>query len=104
MSASARRKGRAGEQELVRYLRDRGFDVRRNLDQVRDGGSDVLGFDGFAVECKRSERLRVWEAVEQAAAAAKPDQVPLVCFRRNRDGWQAILPLEELLALLSRIP
>jgi Holliday junction resolvase len=98
---SARRKGHDAERELVRYLREPGFDVRRNLDQARDGGSDVLGFHHFAVEVKRCERLRVWEAIDQAAAATQPGQVPLVCFRRSRGDWQALLPLQELLSLIE---
>jgi Holliday junction resolvase len=102
MSASSGRKGAAGERELVRFLRARGFDVTRNLDQPRDGGSDVAGFDRFCVEVKRCERVRIWEALEQAAAAAKDGQAPLVCFRRDRGGWMAALPLEEPLALLRR--
>ncbi len=47
MGAMQRRKGKAGELELARLLREHlGADVARNLEQTRQGGADLLGIDG----------------------------------------------------------
>ena len=40
----------------------------------------------FAVECKNSEHLNIWKALEQAQMNAESENLkPLVVFTRNRD-------------------
>ena len=62
MAAMQRRKGKAGELELARLLRELlGATVARNLAQTRQGGCDLLGLDGWAVEVKRAALPRLAE-------------------------------------------
>lgn len=93
MSASQRRKGQSGERELCRLLSDElGFIVRRNVDQAREGGADCVEIPGFALECKRHERLALpawWrQAVKQGEAMQSE---PIVFFRQSRQPWQALI-------------
>lgn len=93
MSASQRRKGAAAERELCKLLADElGIEVRRNVDQARAGGADCLQVPGFAIECKRHERLSrpAWwaQAVEQGRKAGAE---PLLFYRRSREPWQALI-------------
>jgi Holliday junction resolvase len=93
MSASQRRKGAVGERELFRLLSDElGFVVRRNVDQARNGGADCIELPGFAVECKRQERLCLpawWRQAVRQGIAMQAE--PIVWYRRSREPWRALL-------------
>jgi Holliday junction resolvase len=93
--ANSRNKGAAFEREVVNLIKDcLGFDCKRNLDQTRDGGHDLLGVPGWAVECKRYAQVkhgdltRFWEqTVDQAIKAGarpclivKEDRQPIMVF------------------------
>ena len=81
MGGMSRRKGAAFEREIATLIRDHlGFEAKRNLMQTAEGGHDLLGVPGWAVECKRYAKLtqadinKFWEqTVRQAAqVAARP--------------------------------
>lgn len=94
-------KGRRGERELAEWLRERGIEARRGLQY--QGGADspdvVAALPGVHFECKRTERLAIYPAVEQAVADAG-DALPVVAFRSNRRDWLAVVPLGRLLPWL----
>ena len=50
-------------------------------------------------EVKRSERLNVYAAMDQAIRDAGGQAVPIVLHRRNRREWLAILRLEDFLEM-----
>jgi len=103
MAARERRKGAAGELEVIHLLRDHGWrDARRTSDgrgqQTR--GDVTNGPAGIHLEIKRQERLNVPAALRQAEADAHPHDVPVVVHRPARMQWMATLPADELFALL----
>lgn len=102
MGARERRKGAAGELEVVEILRGHGWArAHRNFDSGSQGGGDIAhGPAGCHLEIKRQERLSVPAALRQAARDAAPGDVPIVVHRPSRSAWMATLPLDELLALL----
>ncbi|MDH7597519.1 MAG: hypothetical protein QHG98_07280 [Methanothrix sp.] len=54
----------------------------------------------FAIEAKRQERLRVWDAMKQCEAnAAREGLLPLLVFRRNRETAYAMLRFSDFLRL-----
>ena len=56
----------------------------------------------YAVECKNTERINIWEALEQAEQNAKKENlIPLVAFTRNRTKAYVALPLETFMELAS---
>lgn len=99
MSAAPRRKGLDGERELVRLLRVHlGEAVVRNLSQCREGGCDLLGIAGWAVECQRAgkhPRLGQWwaQAVTQAETARLK---PALAYRLDRQPWRVRVGLGTL--------
>lgn len=103
MSATERAKGARGEREVVAMLRRYGFPCHR---VPNSGGlhipGDVTGVEGFHLEVKRQERLQLWQWLEQARTDAPPGATPVVIFRRNGDGWNACLPIEDLLYLIRK--
>lgn len=100
------RKGKRGERELAAWLTGRGYPARRG--QQYSGSPDspdvVCSSLPFHFEVKRCERLRLYEAVEQAVSDSGPGEVPLVAHRRNRGEWLAVLRLDDLLSLMNRRP
>ena len=92
---NSRSKGKHGELELARALRDYGYDCRRGQQfSGANGDADVVGLPGIHIECKRVERLDLPGAVAQAKRDARPGELPAVFHRRNREGWLVTMPME----------
>ncbi len=93
MGSLSRNKGRAGEQECARLLRDNlGIDVTRNwAEQAAHGGCDLVGINGWAIEVKRAKSYdnKWWlQTVEQANAVSAN---PALLYRLDRRQWTAEL-------------
>jgi Holliday junction resolvase len=100
---NSREKGKRGEREFAEYLRERGFDARRG--QQFSGGADspdvVTNIPGIHFEVKRRESGSLYEWLSQAIKDAGFGKTPIVAHRKNQKEWVAILPMANLLALLS---
>ena len=85
-----------GENEVVQLLRKHGLSEakRMPLSGAVAGFEGDVSLNGFAVEIKYRERLDLWGAIRQAAAAARGGRIPIVVFRRNRSEWYVVEPLE----------
>lgn len=99
-------KGKVGERELAHFLAEHGFPAHRG--QQHKGGEDSPDVCWqppvpIHLECKRTETFSIHAAMKQATADAAPGEIPLVCHRRNRGEWLAILPLESLLSILKQL-
>lgn len=97
---NSREKGKRGELELSRLLRDYGYDARRGQQYCgSNGDADVVGLPGIHIEAKRVEKLNLREAMEQAKQDARPDELPAVFHRRNREEWLVTMPFESWIQL-----
>lgn len=97
-------KGKCGERELSKEL-SRLFGVECRRGQQYQGGCDspdVVGLPGVHIECKRTNVLRLWEAVDQAVAECG-ENVPVVMHRPNRREWLAIVRLDDLPELATKL-
>ena len=98
MGAKSRRKGARGELEAAAEIR-RIFrtEARRGRQfQGSDESPDVLAdIPDVHFEVKRTELLRLHDALEQAIEDAGP-KVPVVLHRANRSPWVAIVRLDDL--------
>ena len=99
---NSRRKGAQGERDLANTLKKMGFDKARR--GVQYSGSpdspDVVGIDGFHIECKRTERTDLYGWMKQAQRDCG-DNVPIVVHRKNREGWLVIMTLEDFVKLIG---
>lgn len=95
---NSRTKGAAAEREAAKLIEDHlGFRCKRNLMQTAEGGHDLIGIPGWAVEVKRyaqaSNAIKEgwWQqAVRQAnEVGAKP----VVLYRLDRSYWRALLEM-----------
>ena len=104
MGKSSQRKGRAAEMELVKILRDNGFNVRPGEAVSYGTEPDIVGLPGIHVEVKRHEALRIGEWTQQAEADAEKfhDGLPVVFFRRSREPWRVTMSFADFMRIYQR--
>lgn len=97
---NSRAKGAAGERELARKLREYGYEARRGQQYSgASGDADVVGLDGIHIECKRNERLNVYDAISQSKRDARQGEKPTVMWRKNNAEWLVTMRLEDWIEL-----
>lgn len=88
---NSRSKGKRGELEFVHFCRDHGIEARRTQQYSgTEGTADVLlpAFPWLHVEVKRTEKFRIYDALEQAEGDAfQAGKLAAVFHRRNRGEW-----------------
>lgn len=97
---NSRNKGASGERELARKLKEYGYEARRGQQYCgSNGDADVVGLPGIHIECKRVERLNLYDALAQSVADAKTDEKPTVFHRKNNCGWLVTMRFEDFMEL-----
>lgn len=100
MGKMSREKGKRGERELAGKLREYGYDCRRGQQFCgANGDADVIGLPGIHLEVKRTERLSIYDAMDQAKHNKKSGEIPVVMHRKNNCEWLAIMRLEDFAIL-----
>jgi Holliday junction resolvase len=104
---NSKRKGKVGELELSKKLKEYGYAARRSVQyngKEEEGQADVLGLPGVHIECKRTERLNLYDAVEQAKRDCEgKEQLPVVFHRKNKSEWLAIMTLDDFMNLYREL-
>lgn len=104
MAINSRSKGQRGERE-VRDILQKVVDevasekkmlfapeVKRNLMQSMEGGHDLVGIPGVAVEVKFCENPQVDKWWEQTLKQASRDGgQPVLIYRKTRNPWQVVM-------------
>ena len=97
---NSRAKGAAGERELSHELEKYGYKTRRGQQFCgANGDADVVGVPGLHIECKRVERLNIYDAIKQALNDAREGEMPVVMHRKNRQKWLVTLSLDDFMKL-----
>ena len=100
MAINSKRKGAVGENELANKLKEYGYETRRSVQyNGKDGQADVLGLPSIHIECKRVEKLNLYDAMEQAKRDAKNGDKPTVFHRKNRCNWLVTMELDDFMEL-----
>lgn len=100
---NSRNKGKRGEAELAKVLRQYGYTGARRGQQYRGSpdSPDVTGIEGVHIECKRVERLDLYAAMEQSKADAGAD-TPVVMHRKNGKPWLVTMELPAWIEMQKR--
>ena len=99
IKTNSRSKGKRGELELAKKLRDYGYDCRRGQQYCgSNGDADVIGLPGIHIECKRVERLDLYGAMAQAIADSSGNK-PTVMHRKNNSDWLVTMRLSDWVEL-----
>lgn len=103
MSKSQRTKGASGERDVCNLIKEHlGVEVKRNLNQTREGGADIK-MPPFSIEVKRRARIgNIYDWMEQSQNSCAEDELPVVICRADRQQWLAIMSLEHFLQLTKR--
>lgn len=102
MAINSREKGRRGEVELARKLREYGYVNARRSQQYcgANGDADIVdALDGIHIECKRVERLNIEDAMAQSKHDAREGEIPVVMHRKNNCEWLVTLQLDKFIEL-----
>ena len=92
---NSRAKGARGERDLAKKLREYGFDARRNQQYCgANGDADVVGLPNIHIECKRVERLNIYDAIAQSKHDAREGEAPVVMHRKDNCKWLITMELD----------
>jgi Holliday junction resolvase len=97
-------KGKRGEREWAKYLREHGFTNARRGRQFRgspDSPDVVDGIEGTHCEVKRTEKINVYDAMKQALDDAGC-KMAYVAHRRNDKRWLVILTADDFLKIMDQ--
>ena len=101
---TSRNKGKVGERKLAAALRAQGIAARRGQPYSgSETSADVVGLPGIHIECKRVEKLNIYDAIEQAQRdAGKSGELPAVFHRRNRKPWLVTMSMDDWFRLYRK--
>lgn len=106
MGRTSRDKGKRGEREAAAELGQLlGVTARRGVQYHGGPDSPDVVLDGVAihVEAKRTERLTLWPAIDQAVADAPAGSVPIVWHRPNRRDSVVVVRTADLVRLAEAV-
>lgn len=106
---NSKRKGKTGELQLVRKLKEYGYDVRRSQQYAGiNSDADVVGIDGLHIECKYTAQGhgKTYEWLEQAVRDSKDGEIPVVIHKKvskedRGNSWLVTLTLGDFIKLWS---
>ena len=101
---NSRQKGKVGELELARYLKDKGLSARRGQQYSGSPDSpDVICEDwkDIHIEVKRVEQLNIEKALQQSTKDSGIDEKPIVVHRKNREKWKVTMWLDDFIDLYT---
>ena len=103
---NSRQKGARGEREFAALLTEQGYPARRG--QQFAGGPDspdvvCPDLDGLHFEVKRTERLSIYKAMQQAKDDKRDGTIPVVAHKKNRENWLIVLEADDFFKLISQL-
>ena len=102
MGKASRDKGKRGERELAHVLNEYGYKARRGVQYSGGPDSpDVVGLPGIHIEVKRTEKLNLEAAMQQARDDSDVFELPAVFHRKNNKPWIVIMDLDDWMLLYN---
>lgn len=93
---NSRNKGKRGELECARLFREYGYEARRGQQYSgANGDPDVTGVEYIHIECKRREKLSVYDALLQSRRDSREGEIPVVIWRKNDAPWIVVMEFDE---------
>lgn len=106
MGKREREKGKRGEQELARTLREL-FACEARRGQQYEGSPDSpdikTDIEGVEFESKRVQAFYLYPSLEKAHSETGPRSLPVVCHRKDGKPWVVVCYLHDLPELARRL-
>ena len=100
---NSKRKGNTGENEIAKLLTAHGFNSHRNDQRYKSGFENPdISLPGVHIEVKRTESLRLYDALHQAVRDANGAAIPVVMHRRNRESWVVIMRFTDWIEMYKK--
>lgn len=95
---SSREKGKRGERDAAKYLRETfNTHARRGVQYSGSPDSPDVVFDSrLHIEVKYTQTLNLDRSLEQAKRDALPEQIPVVMHRKNGKTWKFTVEAEHV--------
>ena len=105
MSNHQRQKGKAGEREFAKILREMGFEARRSKQYSGEGGTAdlITSISGLHIEVKRRTKIGAARFMDQAERDRLDSDIPLIAMREDRGEWHVMVKAKDLAALARKI-
>jgi hypothetical protein len=100
--SKSRRKGKVGERQVVQVARANGHpDAERSWQTPQLDGDigKLVGHLHLEVRYRQGLSVNAWAA--EVEAKARDGRLPVTAYRKNREPWRAVVPLDRLLALIA---
>ena len=93
---NSKQKGARGEREFAKFCNFEGYTVRRGQQYNGIEGEDCVGLPGIHIEVKRTERLNIYDAMDQSINDARnTDNIPIVAHKKNNKYWVIMMEAED---------
>lgn len=97
---NSREKGKRYELRVAGLFKAEGYDARRGQQFCGlNGDADVIGVPGIHIECKRVERLNLYDAMDQAKRDAREGEMPAVFHKKNHCNDLVIMEFADWIKL-----
>jgi len=105
MSGANREKGKRGEREFSKVLREMGIDARRSQQYAGTGGTAdlITAVPGLHVEVKRRTKIGAARFMDQAERDCLTGDLPIVAMREDGGEWLVVVKAENLVELVRKI-
>lgn len=94
-------KGSRYERHIAKKIREYGYEAERGCQHA--GGKDSpdvkCSMKGIHWECKKVEKLNIWNALKQSKRDAGEDEIPAVVFSRNREDDYVAVPFSDFMRM-----
>ena len=101
MGRSERRKGKVGELEVAKLFVANGWPQTKRSGDSGQLDGDLDHTHPFYTEVRRREQLALPAWIAEVEGECPPGLIPLIAYRRSHMAWQANLPLDALLNLVT---
>ncbi len=104
MSINSRNKGKVGELEFVKKIKEYGFTDARRTQQFSGEGhtADVIGLPDIHIEVKRVESLNIHNAIAQCHRDKRESDLGIVAHRKNNTPWLVTMTLDDWMEIYKR--
>ncbi len=101
MPINSKQKGSRYERHIAKRIREYGYDAERGCQH--SGGKDSpdvkCSMVGIHWECKKVEKLNIWNALKQSQRDAGDGEMPAVVFSRNREKDYVAVPFDDFMKM-----
>ena len=103
---NSKRKGKMGELNLVKKLKEYGYNCVRTEQyngKAEDSEADLRGLQGIHIEVKNREKHNIYDYIEQVKRDKNDNEIGTVFIKSNNKEWLCLLTLDDFMRLYKGV-